>query len=65
MQRCSPQEEGDGFVDGSGNLFPMYLELAKAEDEKMADQWKEDADGILIFVSANITSTLPIMSQKA
>lgn len=42
----------------------MYLELAEAEDEKMANQWKADADGILIFVSANVTSTLPTMSQK-
>ena len=39
------------FVDGSGPLFTMYLEMAGEEDKKMADSWKADADGILVFVS--------------
>ncbi len=29
----------------------MYLEMAGEEDKKMAEDWKADADGILIFVS--------------
>ena len=29
----------------------MYLEMAGEEDKKMADSWKADADGILVFVS--------------
>jgi hypothetical protein len=29
----------------------MYLELAEEEDKKMAESWKADADGILVFVS--------------
>jgi hypothetical protein len=28
----------------------MYLEMAAEEDKKMAENWKDDADGILIFV---------------
>ena len=28
----------------------MYLEMASEEDKKMAENWKDDADGILIFV---------------
>lgn len=28
----------------------MYLELATEEDKKMTENWKADADGILIFV---------------
>ena len=39
------------FVDGSGPLFAMYLELAEEEDKKKAESWKADADGILVFVS--------------
>ena len=39
------------FVDGSGPLFTMYLEMAGEEDKKVADSWKADADGILVFVS--------------
>ena len=29
----------------------MYLQLAGEEDKKMTENWKGDADGILIFVS--------------
>ena len=28
----------------------MYLEMATEEDKNMAENWKADADGILIFV---------------
>ena len=28
----------------------MYLGMAEEEDKKMAESWKADADGILIFV---------------
>jgi hypothetical protein len=38
------------YVDGSGLIFSMYLERAEEEDKKMAESWKADADGILIFV---------------
>jgi hypothetical protein len=29
----------------------MYLQLAGEEDKKTTENWKGDADGILIFVS--------------
>jgi len=29
----------------------MYLKMAEAEDNKMAERWQKDAEGILIFVS--------------
>jgi hypothetical protein len=38
------------FVDGSGQIFSMYMEMATEEDTKMVKNWKADADGILIFV---------------
>jgi hypothetical protein len=38
------------YVDGSGPIFSMYLERAEEEDKKMVEDWKADADGILIFV---------------
>lgn len=38
------------FIDGSGAIFSMYLERATEEDKKMAENWKADANGILIFV---------------
>jgi hypothetical protein len=29
----------------------MYYKAAKEEDNKMAERWQKDADGILFFVS--------------
>ena len=29
----------------------MYLDRTEDEDQKMAERWKADADGILVFVS--------------
>ena len=48
------------FADGSGHIFSMYLEMATEEDKKMVEDWKADADGILIFVrvSSNIVLLL-------
>ncbi|KAF8269084.1 hypothetical protein EI94DRAFT_1682287, partial [Lactarius quietus] len=37
------------FSDGSEPLFSMYLERAEEEDQKMAESWKGDAEGILLF----------------
>ena len=41
--------------DGSWPLFNMYLSTAKEEDTAMAEGWKADAEGILLFVSAYFT----------
>ena len=38
------------FADGSWRIFSMYLERAKEEDEKIAESWQADANGILVFV---------------
>jgi hypothetical protein len=32
----------------------MYSKTAEEEDNKMADRWQKDADGILIFVSPRV-----------
>jgi hypothetical protein len=33
----------------------MYVKMAKEEDNKLAHSWQKDADGILIFVSIQIS----------
>ena len=38
------------FIDGSGPIFAMYMEMAEEEDKKLAESWKADAEGILVFV---------------
>ena len=45
-----PSHGASNFVDGSGPIFSMYMEMATEEDKKMVEGWKADADGILIFV---------------
>jgi hypothetical protein len=38
--------------------------MTEGEDEKMSNRWQKDADGILIFVSPYIDSTLATMLQQ-
>jgi hypothetical protein len=33
----------------------MYVDVASEKDTEMAKSWKGDADGILVFVSPDIT----------
>ena len=47
---AQPPQGVSSFSDGSGPIFSMYLEMATGEDKNMAENWKADADGILIFV---------------
>jgi len=47
-------QDGPDLVDGSGPLFSLYLGMAEEEDRKMAESWKADADGILVFVSPHV-----------
>jgi hypothetical protein len=38
--------------------------MAEEEDNKMADRWQKDADGILIFVSSHISPhTLSVVND--
>lgn len=32
----------------------MYLDEVKDEDQRISDAWKEDSNGILVFVSPNL-----------
>ncbi|KAH9055307.1 hypothetical protein EDB87DRAFT_1335325, partial [Lactarius vividus] len=64
-QNQAPKGVSD-FVDGSGPIFSMYLEMATEEDKKMAEAWKADADGILIFTglfSAAVASLISVTIQ--
>ena len=42
----------------------MYVKMSEEEDNKMAERWKADADGILIFVSASIMFSIPLVRQR-
>ena len=51
------------FADGSWRIFSMYLERAKEEDEKIAESWQADANGILVFVRPSPDTVLCINSS--
>jgi len=50
-EQNNPPQGESVYADSSGPLFSMYLKLAGEVDGKMTENWKGDADGILIFVS--------------
>jgi len=52
------------FVDGSGPLFSMYVDMTAEQDRTMAKSWKGDADGILVFVSPDITPSSLYVNHK-
>ncbi|KAH8993836.1 hypothetical protein EDB86DRAFT_1313845 [Lactarius hatsudake] len=64
-QNQAPDGESN-FSDGSGPLFSMYLERAEEEDKKMAESWKGDAEGILVFTglfSAAVATLVSVSIQ--
>ena len=46
-----PFQVNPTFSDSSGPVFSLYSKVAVEEDDKTAERWKTNADGILIFVS--------------
>ncbi len=42
--------------DSENTIWNMYLDQVEEEDKRMTDAWKEDANGILVFVSLNCWS---------
>ena len=45
-----PFQADSNFSDSSGPVFSLYSKMAVEEDDKTAERWKTNADGILIFV---------------
>ena len=47
----SPSREMTDFTDGADALFSMYNEMAAEGDRKLAENWREDANNIMLLVS--------------
>ncbi|KAF8460574.1 hypothetical protein DFH94DRAFT_805739 [Russula ochroleuca] len=61
-----PSQGESNIGDGSGKLFSMYSKAAEEEDNKLAESWQKDADGILIFAglfSASVAAFLSVSVQ--
>ncbi|KAI0253392.1 hypothetical protein BJV78DRAFT_207892 [Lactifluus subvellereus] len=59
-------QDESNYTDGSGPLFSMYTERTGEEDRKMTENWKADADGILVFTglfSAAVASLAAVSVQ--
>jgi hypothetical protein len=41
-------------------MWNMYLGEVKEDDKRITDAWKEDANGILVFVSLNLLVSLTV-----
>ena len=49
-----PLQEECNFKDSSGPFFDIYSKAAEEEDNKRAEHWQKDAEGIIIFVSPSV-----------
>ena len=47
--------------DSANEMWDMYLDEVKEDDKRIADAWKDDSNGILVFVSPN--QLIPCSSQ--
>ena len=43
-----------GTKDSENDMWNMYLDQVKEDDKRITDAWKEDANGLLVFVSLNL-----------
>jgi len=45
-----PSQAESSFTDGSDVLFSLYNEKAAEYDQKLAENWREDAQGVMLLV---------------
>jgi hypothetical protein len=46
----APLQDESNFGDSSWPFFAMYSNISDEEDNKLAERWQKDAEGIIIFV---------------
>ena len=47
----SPSRATSNFTDGADALFSMYNEMAAERDRNLVENWREDANSIMLLVS--------------
>jgi hypothetical protein len=48
--------------DSANELWEMYLDEVKEDDKRISDAWKENSNGILVFVSPTLVLILMFVS---
>ena len=51
-----PSLAESSFTDGSDMLFSLYNEKAAEYDQKLVENWREDAQGIMLLVRSVVPS---------
>lgn len=54
-----PSQAESSFTDGSDVLFSLYNEKAAEYDQKLAENWREDARGIMLLVRSAVIHLHP------
>ena len=61
-----PSQEDSQFSDSSGPLYSMYSRIAEKDDHMIAESWQQDANGVIIFVSPQVTFyAIPCINGKS
>lgn len=55
-----PSQAESSFTDGSDVLFSLYNEKAAEYDQKLAENWREDAQGIMLLVRSAVIHLSPV-----
>ena len=50
--------------DSANELWDIYLDEVKEDDERISKAWKDDSDGILVFVSPNLLAQFVSMTSS-
>jgi len=60
----SPSQAMTDFTDGSDALFSMYNEMAAERDQKLAENWREDANAIMLLSGLISATVAGFLSQS-
>lgn len=59
-----PSQAESSFTDGSDVLFSLYNEKAAEYDQKLAENWREDAQGLMILSGLLSVTVATFLSQS-
>jgi hypothetical protein len=59
-----PSQAENSFTDGSDILFSLYNEKAADYDQKLAENWREDAQAIMLLVRNALIHFSPVKTHQ-
>ena len=49
--------------DSANEMWDIYLDEVKEDDKRISDAWKDDSNGILVFVSRNLLALFVLVTS--